>query len=226
MAWSASILNLVPLKTESMYSDGAHVYHLLKGGRWADVESAFSMVTSSLITHTRPRDWDIGVITRAAGFLRVGMQGMLLRLYACMHYRDLNRIAEALPYLAQAEEMYPQVEKHIDADLMGEFVFANALLKRDPGAARLWWQRMEQKGVERRGVDYWRAQAAILWLDGKLDEARAACQRGQALCDGLPATGGYDLDRDDLRLLSQVIAARPAFVPPPLPAGRPAAIPA
>jgi hypothetical protein len=209
-----SVINLVSVRPQDQYSDGAHIYQIISGGPWADVHIAFSMVASSLVTPLRPRDFDIGILRRAGQFLTQGREAMLLRLFAYMHYADSGQIREALQARAEAEAIYPEVEASLPAELHCGFVFSSALFRRDACDARRWWQRMEAKKITRFDSDYWSARTALLWIENQTAEARRAWETGNAIAQNLPSAGAYEFDRWCYAQLRQVLDAT---TPPPLP---------
>lgn len=91
---SAFVVNLIPLRPEDQYSDGAQLYQLLSGGPWADVHMAFSLAGATLVTPLRARDFDLRLLTRAARFLTHGKEGMLLRLFQYLHHVDAGGSAQ------------------------------------------------------------------------------------------------------------------------------------
>jgi hypothetical protein len=192
---SAFLVNMIPLKPESNYSDGAQLYQIVTNGPWARVHFAFAMVTTSLVTPVRPRDFDVDVLRRAADSVASGERGLLLRLFACLHYLDQNRIPEAVAAMEEAEALYPDSKFDRPGDICAEFVFVNAFYKRDLAAADMWWQRLEDSPKLDFDVDYWRAQTARLWLKGESAEAREAWEQGNALAQKLPAAGNYEFTR-------------------------------
>src|SRR5262249_14618552 len=76
-------INLIPIRSKGSYSDGAQIYQILSAGPWSDYHRAVSIVGSTLVTRLRPRDYDIEALKRAAAGITHGLQGMLLRFYAC-----------------------------------------------------------------------------------------------------------------------------------------------
>jgi Zn-dependent protease len=216
---SAFVYNLLPLRPQDQYSDGAHLYQLLSGGPWADVHMAFSLVSSTLVTPLRLRDLDLSLLRRAADFLHSGREGMILRLFQSIHHLDAGRTREALEALAEAESLYPAVAGTLDADLHADFVFVNAIYRRDLEAVRLWWQRMESKGESRFKVDYWKARTAMMWLEGCPEAAEQAWQKGHELVRQLPAAGAYEFDRWCYQRLREVLGGRETRteIPPSLP---------
>jgi hypothetical protein len=192
MGWASFVTNLIPLKSAARYSDGAQLHQLVSGGEWAHFHIAFAMVASSLVTPIRARDFNVSTINRAADFITQGERGLLLRLFACIHYLDVGRVPEALSSMQAAEGLYEQSTFEKPEDICAEFVFINAFHKRDLAAAELWWQRIESLGKIDRDADYWRARTALLWLRGERAEAREAWERGNALAEKLPAAGVYE----------------------------------
>jgi hypothetical protein len=54
---------------------------------------------------------------------------------------------------------------------------------------------MQAKKPTRFNADYWRAQSALHWIEGNLDEARTALEKSHALVEQLPQAGAYDFSR-------------------------------
>jgi hypothetical protein len=189
------IVNLIPQKPETNYSDGARIYQLVTNGPWAQVEQAFSMVASTLVTPRRPRDFDVDVIQEAGTFLAQGDRGMLLRLYKCMHYLDSGQVPEAIASLEEAERLFEGKAVQSPGGICAVFVYVNAIFKRDRAAAELWWQRLQALRNIDFDAEYWQARAGLLWQQGQIEEAREACERGYAVALELPAGGAYDYTR-------------------------------
>ena len=189
------VVNLIPLKPESQYSDGAQLYQIVTNGPWSRVHLAFAMVTTSAVASVRPRDFDVNVIHDAADLVPSGERGLLLRLFACKHYVDDNWVPGAIESLLEAEPLYEECKFEKPQDICAKFVFVNAFYKRDLAAAELWWQRIEALRKIDQDADYWRAKASILWLKGELDGACAAWDTGNALAEELPSAGMYDYTR-------------------------------
>jgi peptidase M50-like protein len=200
------MVNLIPQKPETNYSDGARIYQLVTNGPWAHVEQAFSMVASTLVTSRRPRDFDLDVLHAAANFLTRGDRGMLLRLYTCMHYLDTGRVPEAVASLQEAEALYEGVAVQSPAGICALFVFLNAIFKRDRAGADLWWQRLQAQRNIDFDAEYWQARASILWLQGQIDEAHSACEHGFSLALQLPAAGAYDYTRSGFDALRDALS--------------------
>jgi hypothetical protein len=207
------VTNLLPIRPEANYSDGARIYQLISGGPWADAHRAFSIAGSSAFTPLRPRDYDIQAIQRAARFLTHGRQALMLRLLAYFHYLDCDRIPEAIEALGEAEAVYDQSPADIAAEVYAEFVFGNAFLKHDAAAAREWWERLEAGKPRRDDTDYWLARSALFWIENKPEEAREAWSAGNAIAQERPAAGAYEFDRERFARLREVLDSTASLSP-------------
>ena len=197
--------NLIPMQSEASYSDGGRIYQLLAGGPLADLYRVMNLVGATLVTPLRPRDYDIDAIQRAEISFTQGMQALLLRLFASSYYLDHRMIPQAAQAVAEAERIQQESALDIPAELCMAFVFRTAFLRRDATDARRWWERMEAKKSTHFGVDYWLAQSALLWIEGRKDDARKAWEKGDLLAQQLPAAGDYEFDRYRCALLHDCI---------------------
>jgi len=202
--------NLVPFRPEASYSDGARIYQLLRGGPLVDLYRAFNIAGATLVTPLRPRDYDIEAIQRASRSFTQGRQAFLLRLFASYYFQDCGKIQDACQALAEAESIYQESAAEIPAELHTDLVFGSAYLRRDAASARVWWDRMSAKKTTHFGIDYWLAQSALFWTENRLEEARGAWNKANALAQKLPAAGAYEFDRYRSTLLHQAIDAAPS----------------
>lgn len=204
-AWSLGLAaaNLLPFRTPQGYSDGAIVLQLLSGGAFAEFHLSIAHIGSSLVSSLRPRDFDIGSIRSAANGIAHGRQALLMWLYAFSHSIDAGNNQEADEVLAHAELVCLESASNIPAEFHTAFVFGNALIRRDPKATRFWWDRMQAKKPTRFNADYWRAQCALHWIEGNLEQARIAWEKSHQLAQQLPQAGAYDFSRYCCSLLER-----------------------
>lgn len=189
------VVNLVPIRPEAVYSDGAHIYQLLTHGPWTDVHRVFSATASSLVTPLRPKDLPAPALERAAALVPGGQRGFLLRMFAFTHFLDCGQIPEALQALDQAKTVYEQSASDVPGALLAYFVYASVFLKPDPEQARHWWELMEAKQARQGSTEYWLARTAIRWSENDPEAAREAWRQGTALAAKLPQAGAYEFDR-------------------------------
>lgn len=205
------IFNLLPFGIGSGYSDGAKLYQLASGGLWCAYQQLLGVIYSIIVTPTRPRDFDIEAMRRAAGTVARGTNELFLHLstYACLLDRgELDAAAEAL---ARAELFCVESALDPPREWCSAFVFGNALLRHDAAAARRWWQKMESKSRRKPAGESWTALSALLWREGRLEEAREAWNQADAWVRRLPGSGFAVAERNALQLLRQALdeAANP-----------------
>ena len=202
-SWSLGLAaaNLLPFRTPQGYSDGAIVLQILAGGAFAEFHLSLARIGSSLVSSLRPRDYDIGSIRSAARGIAYGRQALMMWLYAFSHSIDSGKTQEADDVLANAELVCLQSAHNIPAELHTTFIFGNAIVRRDPIATRFWWNRMQARNPTRFNADYWRAQSALHWIEGNLEEARTAWEKSNHLAQQLPPVGAYDFSRHCCSLL-------------------------
>lgn len=193
--------NLIPMRPEAQYSDGARIYQLLRGGPLADYFRAASLAGSSTVTTLRSRDYDIEAIQRASKTFTKGDAALFLRLVASEYFLDIGMMPKAREAFCEAESVAEESAPEISVQLYPELVFGNAFLRRDSAATRKWWDRMESKKPIQFNLPYWLAQSALFWIEGRKKEAREAWHNGDRLAQTLPPVGGNEFERYRLSLL-------------------------
>ncbi len=203
----ACLFNLIPVRPESVYSDGARIYQLLGRSGWADVHLALSMASCTMASSMRPRDCDLEVQQRAMAFLKQGMEALVLRLQAFACYHDRGQVPDAISALEQAEAVFEDSVRDMRADLYKNLVFGNAFLKRDASRARHWWERMEAKGNATQDAEYWFTVSALLLAEGRVEKSAEAWRKSSELAANFPNAGSYEYERDCIEQLRIAIAA-------------------
>ena len=203
----AAVANLIPFRTQASWSDGAQIAQLRSGGPWADFHQALSVVGSSTVTRLRPRDFDILALERAARGITGGIPAVQLRLLAYLYYLDSSQLREATQALNEAEAVVQESAPDLPVEFYADFVFGKAFVQRDAEGARLWWERMEARKPARSSADYWLARTAVLWIDGRTQEAKEAWEKGNAQAQRLPKAGAYEAERDRFALLRRELDA-------------------
>jgi len=199
------LANMIPQKAGGTYSDGAQFYQIVSDGPFARAHLALAMVSTSLVTPLRPRDYDQAVLAAAAASVFDGERALLLRLFSCQHYLDCGWIPEALACLEEAESLYERSTFYNPAEICAEFLFVNAFYKRDSAAAALWSERLQSIPKLEKDAGYWRGHAALILLNGDREAARDAWSKGFVLARDLPPCGAYDYTRSCFERLREAL---------------------
>jgi Zn-dependent protease len=224
----AAVTNMLPFMTEDGgYSDGAQILQILTKSPLDDYRRTMNSLASTLVTERRYRDLDIEAIQRAANRFPQEFRGVNLHLCASNYFLDTGRLTDARVALATAEAIYNNYSVDLPGPVHSPFVIGHAYLNRNAVAARLWWERMEAKKLERFSVDTWLAQSALFWIEGRLKEAEEAWLKADAEAQKLPQFGAYEFDRYRCALLRKeldhpstepVVPVAPVFRSAPTPA--------
>ena len=208
------VFNLIPFSIgRSGYSDGAKLYQLIGGSIWGEYQLLLGVLQSSGVTRTRPRDYDIEAIRRVAAALDNSLERAYLQLAVYSCFLDRGELAQAAEAAGQAETICRDFPDEIPVGWYGLFVFANAFLRRDPLAARAWWDRIEDQNKQNGAESRWISLAALLWSENRLKEANEAWKKAEAWARGLPDSGYAEAERNALRLLREAMDSSTAAAP-------------
>jgi Zn-dependent protease len=213
-----AVLNLIPVLTKrGFYSDGARILQLLTHSPMAEYHRLILRGQSTMVTALRPRDMDIDALQRvAATQFPQELRGLHLQLCAMQSHEDCGRLPEARVVLASADAIYRDFTIDMSAPLHTVFVTSHAWYNRDAAAARLWWDRMiEKRKLAKKpddpDADYWLARTALLWIEGRRDDAEEAWQKAAAEVAQLPRFGAYDFMRDQCANLRRELDLSPSL---------------
>jgi hypothetical protein len=205
----AGVVNLLPLRPDGLYSDGARILQIFRGGPLYDYQRATRAALAGSVSPIRPRDYDMAAIDRASLHFTTGEVGVLLRLWASEHYQDVGQLQLARAAFAQAEDVYKESAPDIGAGLHSCLVIGAVMTRRDPTASRDLWQKMQTKKIESKDVNYWLAKCAFHWSANDPIQARDAWNAGANKLAELPDVGSYNYDRDCYARMKEILD-RPA----------------
>ena len=203
----AGIVNLLPLRPDGLYSDGARIVQVFRHSPAADYHRVLKTVSSTLVSQRRPRDYDILAIRRASMHFTSGQQALLLRLFGSSYYFDRGLTVEASEVLSEAERIYRESASDAPADLHTTFVIKGALLGREPAYLRDWWNSMQPKKPKTFNQDYWLAKCIYHWAEGDIAAARETWNTGHIYLGKLPNAGTFNYDRDCYARMEKILAS-------------------
>lgn len=164
------ILNIIPLRSQAFYSDGAKIYQALTHSVLDDYYWILSFNNSIGVTANRPRDYDLDALRRVLD----SEVGRPLRVVfglmesECLLERGL--VEESADAVRKAQAAYEEQTETLTAGSICSFVFGHAILCADPGTARTWTERLEgSHGLDPE--DRWFCSAALACAEGRKDEA-------------------------------------------------------
>ena len=206
-----AFLNFIPFKLGSAYSDGAKLYQLRRDGLWADYHRLVAAIHATKVTAMRPRDYDVATAELAAGTIARGADELNMHLCAYAHYLDNGQLSEARAALLKAETLCSESSLEPADHWYSELVFAHAFLRRDPAAARRWWDRMlSRESLTKKPRTHARliSRAALLFSEGRIAEAAEVWKKAEAWARQLPRAGASDAHRHSIQLLGRAVRER------------------
>lgn len=203
----AGVVNLLPLRPEGLYSDGARILQIFRGGPLYDYQRAARIAQAGSVSSIRPRNYDIAVIERASAHFKTGEIGLLLHLWATEYYLDGGNLPDARAAFTRAEQVFKDSASEIRAGLHSCVVVNAAVTHLDAEATRSYWMAMQTKKIETLDTNYWQAKCAFHWAESRFDLAREAWNAGMQKLAGLPDVGGCNYDRDCHARLQGLIEA-------------------
>jgi tetratricopeptide (TPR) repeat protein len=192
------VFNLLPMASEAQYSDGARLWQMYRRGPWCDFHCANHYMGLSRTTPLRPRDWPTDMVERAAEFATRLPEPAASYGMAYVHFQDCGDWQRALSWLDKAREAARPGSKIAHALLVDRAYF-EAFHRREGEEAR---RLLDQAAARIDSSDYWRSAAAVLGAQGDLIGASEAWNKAWEIASQLPSTGLYEMDREQLQLVS------------------------
>ena len=191
------IFNLLPMASESQYSDSAKLWQLYRRGPWCDFHCAHHYMGLSQTTALRPRDWPTDMVEQAAEFAAQLPKPAGDFARTCRHFLDRGEWERAVSWLERAHLTARPGSKLAQA-LAIDRAFIEAFHRRDHQEAQRW---LDQAPANEDSTGYWRSLASLQAAQGHLDAASATWKKGWDLAMTRPVNGIHDMDREQLRLV-------------------------
>jgi hypothetical protein len=169
-------LNVIPMRSQAFYSDGAKIYQAVTGSVLDDYYWILSLSHSVATTQNRPGDYDLEALRRVVNSEIGRPQRVVFYLMTaeCLLERGLADLAAE--EVAKAQAAYDEKPEKLTAGTIGSFVFGHAILRADLATARIWSERVEE-GFGFSQEDLWLCSASLACAEGRRDEAEAMLEK-------------------------------------------------
>ena len=192
----AAILNFFPFKVANYaYSDGAQILQIFTHSPILEYRRAINQLQATLFTCRSHRDLDPALYQRVATRHTGTLIALHAHLCAAEIFQDRGEMELASTEIAEAEDCYNSFSVDLPRPLHTIFIYHHAVYRQDAAAARLWWDRMQKKKVDRKNVDYFLSASALAWIEGRRSDAEESWHLADAEAVKLPNFGAYNLDR-------------------------------
>jgi hypothetical protein len=199
VGWMQAVANLIPFPTSTGYSDSARMNQLRKPGLCEQI-LARSVVSLSLPTALRPRDWNTELIERAALYDNGVHEQVPFFIYAYEMHSDRGNNEEAASWMKLAISFCRDPQMRWSKKFAPAFAFHEGFEKKNAVRARNWLTIAYRDN----SADWYSAEAAVLHAEGDVKGARKAWERAVAEARKSPQTGAYNCERDRLAVMGKV----------------------
>jgi hypothetical protein len=184
---SAFVLNLIPVRSQALYSDGAQIYQVLARSVLDDYYWLLSFNRSLAVTPNRPRDYDLAALRRTADSEVGRPLRVVFRLMETECLLERGLFEESAGAVAKAQAAYAELQEKMGAGSICTFVIGHAILCSDLATARVWAAQLEE-GFGFSADDRWLCDAALACAEGRRSDAETGLdeferfQRGRRPC--------------------------------------------
>ncbi len=197
--------NMLPMgRNSQLETDGMHLLDLKRGGVRAAAKHKLTAISVSMWSGSRPRDLDKDAIESLLQLTssEVNHAALAARFIAAVNHLDCGRPAAAEAHL---DDIADEVEKNRNALMEGSVYALKAVIsaayRNDRSSAEAFLGRAKKAYVEGQTIAM--AEAALLVLDGTVEEGKRCAERGLREADASPDKGGVELEKDILQQLRE-----------------------
>lgn len=196
-SFGLGILTLLPVRSAEFFADGARLRILFKDAALAERWSAIGLLLNAAMGGLRPREWNPGLVRRAVSLPDGTPDDLVASSYA--YYRDLDAgdIMGAQKFLQRMITGLERLPADLRPNIMLEAAYFVARYYRNATVASAWLKRARGGSVE-EGARL-RAEATVLLIQGKHDEARALAMEGLVALKLSSYAGIAHMEEDWLR---------------------------
>jgi hypothetical protein len=192
------IINVIPVQSGKSSSDGSKLIAFARNDSWIERQCLLEALQSSMLGGTRPSAWNAAQVERMLA-LRGGSPGDFgANLFGYYYALDTGQIESAGAYLDLAEAQCATLDpKLFDAAYL-EKAYYEAFYRSNIGA-RAWLTRV--RSVDNEKHTCWRAEAAVLLVEGCHAEAVAKAEAALGEAPNSTDKGGSLAEAEWLRIL-------------------------
>jgi len=193
------LVTAIPAKTSGFDTDGAQLLDLLRGGHRAERKRLATLITTFSVNGQRPRDWDPALMERWLALRDGRRDDVLPTFYGYYHALDRGEIERAGEFLDRALELREGMPGPFRPAVLLEAAYFTARYRQEAAGARALLDQARGGTVEAHSR--LRAEAAVLWAEGRRDEAADQARAGLAAASKSWDKGGTTAEQDWLRAL-------------------------
>ena len=195
---------LLPANSDLFESDGTQLLDLKRGGDKAAIKQKLMVLSLSIWNGTRPRDIDKdeldSLLEMTAGKTDTG--ALTARLLSALYHLDIGQINEAEVVI---DDLVESLEKAgnviLEGTVYSEKAFIAAAYRKDAETAQTYLDKARKGYTEDQTIA--RAEAALLILNEKFEEAEIRAKEGICAADESIDRGSAVFEKDMLKIMSE-----------------------
>lgn len=160
-------------------ADGGRILMALRNAPQTQRWQALLLLNVADLAGKRPSQWDPKLIEQAHSYPDNSYDYLTAVVMSYQHWLDKKRPQEALTHLEEALNLPTAWRMGMRARLALEKAYLMARYFRDVETAQEWFQQVRQNRRE-ANILFWRAKAALHFLEGKNELAKGAISKGLA----------------------------------------------
>jgi hypothetical protein len=201
VAWLINMLlflaSLIPSRRKGLSSDASLLLDLLWNRPLKDIRWLLTILLGALLDGIRPRDWNATYVDAMLAARTGTPKDMEANRYGYYYARDTGQIdlAGQLIDLAVGQREANPVALH--PAILLEAAYFEGRYRHNAAVAREWLQQAQGGQVEQQ--TRLRAEAAVLWAEGRFADAATKAKEGLAVLPQSADPGGAIAEGDWLR---------------------------
>ena len=207
-SFSFAVIGFIPIPSRHAVNDGMRLRMLLRRDEQADRFCVLMLLSASLLSGSRPRDWKKDLIDRLPGPLDGFPDALSAQTSRYNFFLDSGSLDEADSILDWIVAQKLPGEARAIWSL--EAAWFQARFRSDLQGARQWMEAAPTKVKTHDGrCALWKARAAIAFLEERWVDAEAAVEQALKACDRMADTGITRVIREEVKqLIEETDAAK------------------
>lgn len=192
------MITSLPMRSSGFNSDGARLLSLIRGGPAAERYIAVSAISAALLGGMRPRAWQPAWVERGLIEPDGSPDAVSAHLLAYTYHLDRGEpdlAGQRLDYVLAHAGEYPAAFR---PELYQEAAFFHAWHRHDAAAGRAYLEQ-GRGGMKLDGSTWLRAEAAVLYAEGRREGAAEAARKGLEALKQRPDRGAAQAEAEWLQ---------------------------
>jgi hypothetical protein len=170
------LATVLPFGSKGFFSDGGRAIMLYKGGPRVERWCALVTLQSAMMAGQLPRSWNVSLVQRITSLPDESLDDVMGCYLGYYWAIDSGDVSAAKRYLNRMLVNLSGVPSLVRPNFVLEAAYFEACFAQNAQSARAWLNKAKRGMIDR--CTRLRVEAAVLFAEGKLDEARQKAEEG------------------------------------------------